>query len=71
MCMTRKQELLEKCREQVEDGTKPSVQKLSQQLSWIEEDVHRLLNALEKDGKIETYTREVFGKRRRFVSVYR
>ncbi|MFB6116008.1 MAG: hypothetical protein ABEK10_00715 [Candidatus Nanosalina sp.] len=69
--MTRKQKLLKKCREEVDDGNKVSVRKLSQELSWLEEDVHRLLNSLEKDGDIETYTKEVFGSRQRFVSVYR
>lgn len=69
--MERKNQVLEKCQEIVEDGRKPSAEGISQELSWMEQDIHRLLNALEKEGKVETYTREVLGRKRRMVSVYR
>jgi len=69
--MKRKKQLLEKCSEIIEEGRKPTVKGLKQDLSWMEQDVHRILNALEKDGEIETYTREVLGEKRRMVSIYR
>jgi len=69
--MKRKKQLLEKCSEIIEEGRKPTVKGLKQDLSWMEQDVHRILNALERDGEIETYTREVLGEKRRMVSIYR
>ena len=69
--MDRKNQVLDKCQEIVEEGRKPSVGAISQELSWVEEDVHRLLNILEKEDKVETYNREVLGRKRRIVSVYR
>lgn len=69
--MSRKQKILEKCEEIIEEGRKPSVGSLHKELSWMEEDIHRLLNALEKDGEIETYTRNVLGQKKRLVSIYR
>ncbi len=55
----------------IEDGKKPSAALISQELSWAEEDVHRCLNLLEKDGKIQTYTKNALGKKMRMVSIYR
>ena len=55
----------------VDDGRKPSVGGLSEELSWVEEDIHRLLNALEKENELETYTRNVLGRKKRLVSIYR
>lgn len=69
--MNRKQKVLEKCEEIMEEGRKPTVGALRDELSWMEQDVHRLLNALEKDGDIETYTRHVLGEKKRLVSIYR
>lgn len=69
--MDRKQKILEKCEEIIEEGRKPSVGALNEELSWMEQDIHRLLNALEKDGEIETYTRNVLGQKKRLVSIYR
>ncbi|EGQ43851.1 MAG: hypothetical protein J07AB43_05170 [Candidatus Nanosalina sp. J07AB43] len=69
--MSRKSRLFQKCSEQIEDGQKPSVKSLSDAMSWAEEDVHRLLNALEKEKELETYSKQMLGKKRRFVSVYR
>jgi Mn-dependent DtxR family transcriptional regulator len=69
--VSREQQVLEKVREKVDEGGKPSAGAVSQELDWSEEDVHRCLNILEKKGEIETYTREVLGKKMRMVSVYR
>ena len=55
----------------MEEGRKPSVSALNEELSWMEQDIHRLLNALEKDGEIETYTRNILGEKKRLVSIYR
>ena len=55
----------------MEEGRKPSVGALKDELSWMEQDIHRLLNALEKDGDIETYSRNVLGEKKRLVSIYR
>ena len=69
--MNRKNKLLQKCSDQIEDGQKPSVKSLSDAMSWAEEDVHRLLNALEKEKELETYSKNMLGKKRRFVTLYR
>jgi len=53
------------------DSKKPNVQGLAQELSWPEEDVHRCLNSMEKKGEIETYVKEIFGQKNRFVSLKR
>jgi len=55
----------------MEEGRKPSVGALQEELSWMEQDIHRLLNALEKNGQIETYSRNILGEKKRLVSVYR
>lgn len=67
----RKQKVLEKAREIVEKGEKPSVEKISAELEFDPGSVHRCLNALEKEKKVETYSREVFGNRIRMVGVKR
>lgn len=69
--MSRERKVLEKVREKVDGGAKPSAGAISQELDWREEDVHRCLNILEKNGEVETYTREVLGRKMRMVSVYR
>lgn len=69
--MERKNQVMELSKEMVGDGLKPSAEALARELSWREEDVHRCLNMLEKDGKVQTYPREVFGSRKRLVSIYR
>lgn len=67
----RKQNVLKKAQEIIQKGNKPSVQKLCQELDYPPQHVHRCLNALEKDGKVETYSKEVFGNKNRMVSVKR
>lgn len=69
--MKRKKQVLRQAEKLIEDGKKPSAALISQELSWAEEDIHRCLNLLEKDGEIETYTRNALGKRMRMVSVFR
>ncbi|MFO7793552.1 MAG: hypothetical protein R6V35_01090 [Candidatus Nanohaloarchaea archaeon] len=67
----RPEKLKEKAEEIIEEGKKPSVQLLSEELDWTEEDVHSCLNTLEKRGEIETYVKKPFNRKIRFVSVKR
>ncbi len=69
--MQRASEVREKARELVENGGRPSALKLSQELGFTESDIHRCLNFLERQGEVETYTREVFGRKHRMVGVKR
>lgn len=67
----RTEKLKEKAEELIEEGRKPSVQLLRQELNWVEEDVHSCLNALEKKGEVKTYTKKFLGRKIRLVSVKR
>lgn len=69
--MERAEKVASKARELVEQGEKPSASRLSRELEIHESDVHRCLNVLERDGDVETYTREVFGTKHRMVGVNR
>ncbi len=69
--MERKKKVLEASKELIEGGEKISAAKVSQELGWGEEDVHRCLNALEKEGLVETRPKEVLGKKIRMIGVYR
>lgn len=55
----------------IENGNKPSAGLLSRELGWAEEDVHRCLNALEREGEVSTYSRDVFGVKHRLVGLNR
>lgn len=66
-----KQKVLEAAQELVEKGEKPSAQKISAEIDIHPSNVHRFLNALEKEKKVETYSREVLGNRMRMVGVRR
>lgn len=67
----RSEKLKEKTKDLINEGKKPSVQLLAQEMNWIEEDVHSCLNALEKKGEVETYVKNVLGRKIRLVSVKR
>lgn len=67
----RKQEVLQKARETIEEGRKPSVESLSSELEYHPAGIHRCLNALEKEDQVETYSREVLGRKIRMVAVKR
>lgn len=69
--MERKQELLQASKNLIQDGEKLSARKLSQEMDWMEQDVHRCLNALEKEGLVETRSKEVLGRKIRMISVFR
>lgn len=67
----RKQKVLEQAKQMIEDGRKPSVEALSEELDFHPANVHRCLNALEKQKKVETYSKEVLGNKVRMVGVKR
>ncbi|MFB6191292.1 MAG: helix-turn-helix domain-containing protein [Candidatus Nanohaloarchaea archaeon] len=69
--MDRADRVRKKAEELVSDGKKPSAARLSRELGIHDSDVHRLLNFLEQEGEIETYTRELFGRKHRMVGVRR
>lgn len=55
----------------VDAGNKPSAERLSSELDISQADVHRCLNYLEQEGEVETYTKEMLGKKIRMVGVNR
>lgn len=67
----RKQKVLKTAQEIIQKGNKPSVEALSNELNYHPTDIHRCLNALEKEDKIETYSKEIFGNKMRMVGVKR
>ncbi|MFB6208767.1 MAG: helix-turn-helix domain-containing protein [Candidatus Nanohaloarchaea archaeon] len=67
----RKEEILERSRQMIEEGEKPSVETLARELEYHPASVHRLLNALEKEDRVETYAREILGEKVRMVAVKR
>lgn len=69
--MQRARNVVEKAEKIIEEGEKPSASRLSRELGYPENDVHRCLNFLEREGEIETYTHEVFGEKHRLVGIKR
>lgn len=69
--MNRQEKVKQKSKELIDQGIKPSATTIAQELQWTTNDVHRCLNILEKNQEIQTYTKEVFGAKNRFVSVKR
>lgn len=69
--MERAEKVLEKASEIVEGSEKPSASRVSEELGMAEPDVHRCLNALERENKVNTYTREVLGTKHRMIGVKR
>lgn len=63
--------MLDKAEELIDEGRKPSVEALSEELDFHPADVHRCLNALEKEKKVETYSKQVLGNKIRMVGVKR
>lgn len=67
----RSKKVKQKAQQIIKEGDKPSARVLSDQLGFSEPDVHRCLNSLEKNGEVQTYTKEVFGQKHRLVGVNR
>lgn len=69
--MSRKEKVLEASRKMIDEGDKVSASQLSNHLDWPEEDVHRCLNALEREGLVKSSTKEFAGRKIRMVGVFR
>ncbi|WP_414837658.1 hypothetical protein ACK3SF_05305 [Candidatus Nanosalina sp. VS9-1] len=69
--MERKRKVLKASKELIGEGEKISAAKVAQELEWSEEDVHRCLNILEKEGLVETRAKDVLGKKIRMIGVFR
>lgn len=69
--MERAEKVMEKASELVGESQKPSATRLAQELEMPEQDVHRCLNHLERQKKVDTYTKEVLGRKHRMVGVKR
>lgn len=67
----RKQKVFETAQQLISEGKKPSVEMLSEELDYHPADIHRCLNALEKQKMVETYSKEIFDNKIRMVSVKR
>jgi DNA-binding IclR family transcriptional regulator len=67
----RKQKVLEAATQIIEDGEKPSARKISQKLGYPDQDVHRCLNTLERQGKLKSYKKTFEDNNYRFISLYR
>jgi hypothetical protein len=67
----RKEQLLQTAKEIIDSGEKPSARRLADETGFRHRDVHGLLNTLEKDGEVESYTEEILGRRLRRVSLIR
>ncbi len=65
----RKQEVYQKSIQILKEGENPSVRRLSQETGFSVPDVHRCLNALEKEGRLRSRKKEVFGKQLRMVEL--
>ncbi len=55
----------------IEEGQKVSASQLANHLDWPEQDIHRCLNALEKEGLVKSSTKEFAGRKIRMVGVLR
>lgn len=69
--MGREEKLKKVISEQIEQKRRPSVQLLSEELGWPVQDVHSIVNSLEKKKEVESYSREVFDRKIRMVSLKR
>jgi DNA-binding MarR family transcriptional regulator len=69
--MDREKELKEVLSEQIEQKRRPSVRLLSEELGWPVQDVHSVVNSLEKKKEVESYSKEIFDKKVRMISLKR
>lgn len=69
--MKRQEKLMEKAQAIIEKGDKPSIELLAEELGWTVDDVHSVVNSLEKEGRIETYVKEILGRKIRLVALKR
>lgn len=64
----RKEEIYNGAVKILKEGRNPSAQELSRYSDFPIQDVHRCLNALEKEGRLRTYPKKVIGRKIRIVS---
>lgn len=69
--MSRKEKVLETAQEIMESGEKVSASRLSREMGWLDQDIHRCLNALEKEDRVKTRSKDFMGRKIRMVEVYR
>lgn len=69
--MDREKELKEVLSEQIEQKRRPSARLLSEELGWPVQDVHSVVNSLEKKKEVESYSKEIFDKKVRMISLKR
>ncbi len=69
--MQRPEELRNQIEKVIEQGDRPSVDLLAENMDWVEEDVHSCLNTLEKRGEVKTYVKEIWSRKIRFVALKR
>jgi len=67
----RTEKLEQKIQELIEKGQKPTASGLAEELSWHIQDVHSLLNSLEKKGEVRSYSKKYRNRKIRFISVKR
>lgn len=69
--MDRARKVKKEAKNLINDGQKPSVTTVAERLGYTEDDVHRCLNLLERQGEVQTYTKEVLGMKHRMIGVNR
>ena len=69
--MGREEKLKKVLGEQIERKRRPSIELLSEELGWPVQDVHRVVNSLEKKKEVESYSKEVLNSKVRMVSLKR
>lgn len=65
----RKNQIYHSSLQVIKEGKEPSVEELSRYTGFPVQDVHRCLNALEKEGRLSTYSKDIFGRKIRMVSI--
>jgi DNA-binding MarR family transcriptional regulator len=69
--MGREEKLKKVLGEQIDQKRRPSIELLSEELGWPVQDVHRIVNSLEKKKEVESYSKEVLDRKIRMVSLKR
>lgn len=69
--MGREEKLKKVLGEQIDKKRRPSIELLSEELGWPVQDVHSIVNSLEKKKEVESYSKEVLDRKIRMVSLKR
>ncbi len=65
--MGKKKEVLEAVDRLLDEGEKPSVEKISAITGYHPHNVHGMLNQLEREGEVRSRSREVSGRKYRLI----